>query len=140
MSRENVELARRFLDTFNREGVEAVLTYFDPEITWLGPPGWLEERLYTGHDGLRKLAAAWGDNFEEYRLDFERLIDVDEDEVLVLAYQRGRIKGSEVSIEQRVGFEWQLRNGRIARVQAHFSWEEALEAAGLSEQDAHADP
>jgi ketosteroid isomerase-like protein len=130
MSQANVEFARRFFDTFNREGVEAVLTYFDPEVEWLAPPEWLEEHVYEGHQGLRKLAAAWGDNFEEYRLDFERLIDVDDGEVLVLVYQRGRIKGSDAGIEHQVGFEWQLRNGRIARVRVHFSWEDALEAAG----------
>jgi ketosteroid isomerase-like protein len=84
--------------------------------------------------GLRKLASAWADNFEEYRLDLERLIDIGDGEVLVLAYQRGLIKGSDVGIEHRVGFEWLLRDGKIARVRVHFSWEEALGAAGLSEQ------
>ena len=139
MSQGNVEFARRFFDTFNREGVEAVLPYFDPEIEWLTPPEWLEEQVYKGHQGLRKLAAAWGDNFAEYRLDFERLIDVADDEVLVLVHQRGRIKGSNAGIEQQVGFEWQLRDGRIDRVRVHFSWEDALDTAGLPEQDAQAE-
>lgn len=48
MSQEDVEFARRFFETFNREGVEAVLTYFDPEIEWLTPPEWLEEEVYSG--------------------------------------------------------------------------------------------
>ena len=128
MSEEHIDFARRFFATFNREGVEGVLTHFDPEIEWLVPPEWLEERVYKGHAGLRKLAAAWAGNFGGYRLDFERLIDLGDDELLVLAYQRGLIKGSNVGIEHRVGFEWLLRDGKIARVRVHFSWEEALGA------------
>jgi len=132
MSRENVEIVRKVFDTFNREGLEAALTYFDPEVQSLGPPEWLEEHLYKGHDGMRKIASVWAENFDEYRLDVERLIDVG-DEVVVLLYQRGRIKGRTDTIEQPIGYEWQLRNGKAVRVQVHFSWEAALEAVGLSE-------
>jgi ketosteroid isomerase-like protein len=139
MSQENVEIVHRMADAFNRSGIEAALPYIDPQIEWYGPPGWLEQHVYTGHEGIRQLAATWSDNFDGLRLDVERVIDVDDDEVLVLVYQRGRIKDSGVPIELRVGYEWQLRKGKTVRVQAHFSWEEALEAVGLSGQDAHAD-
>jgi uncharacterized protein len=138
MSQENVETVRAVFDVFNREGIEAALGYFDPEVQWLGPPEWLEEHLYKGHEGMRKIASVWGENFDEYRLDLERLIDVGDD-VVVLVYQRGRIKGSGDMIEQPIGYEWRIRKGKTVRVQVHFSWEAALEAAGLSEQDAHAD-
>jgi ketosteroid isomerase-like protein len=138
MSQGNEAFARNFFDTFNRDGVEGVLPYFDPEIEWFGPPEWLEEPVYSGHDGLRRLAAAWEGNFGEYRLDFEQLFELADDEVLVLAFQRGRIKGSDDRIELRVGFEWLVRDRRIARVKAHFSWEQALVAAGLSARDASA--
>jgi len=136
MSRENVEIVRATFEAFNRGGIEAALSYFDPEVEWLGPPEWLEEHLYKGHDGMRRIAGVWGENFDEYRLDLEKLIEVG-DELLVLVYQRGRIKGSGDMIEQPIGYEWYVRDGRTVRVQVHFSWEAALEAVGLSEQDAH---
>jgi ketosteroid isomerase-like protein len=132
MSQDNIEVVQAIFDLFNRDGIEAALGYFDPEIEWLGPPEWLEEHLYKGHDGMRKIAAVWGENFDEYRLDLERLIDIG-DELVVLVYQRGRIKGSGDVIEQPIGYEWYIREGRTVRVQVHFSWEAALEAAGLSE-------
>ena len=92
MSQENVEVVRDTLAAFNRGGVKAALDYFDPSIEWLGPPEWLEERLYKGHDGIRKIAAVWTENFDNYWLDLEKTIDAG-DRVIALVYQRGRIKG-----------------------------------------------
>ena len=132
MSQENVEIVRDTIAAFNRGGVEAALEYFDPDIEWLGPPEWLEDRLYEGHDGIRKIAAVWTENFDEYRLDVEKAIDAG-DHVVALVYQRARIKGTGDRIEQPIGYDWEVRDGKGARVQVYFTWEEALEAAGLSE-------
>ena len=130
MSQASFQFARRLFDDFNRDGVEAALPYFDPEIEWVPPSEWLEERIYRGHDGIRRLAAAWAENFEGYALDLERVIDVTDDEMVVLVHQRGRIKGSDAGTELRVGFDWRLRAGRIIRVDVHFSWEDALAGRG----------
>ena len=132
MSQENVEIVRETLDAFNRQGVEAALAYFDPEIEWVGPPEWLEQNLYKGHDGIREIASVWTENFDEYRLDLEKAIDAG-DHVLALVHQRARIKRSGDWIEQAIGYDWEVRDGKGIRVQVYFSWEQALEAAGLSE-------
>ena len=132
MSQENVEVVRRLLTAFNRDGVEATLEHFDSEVEWIGPPEWPEGRMYKGHDGIRRLAAAWGENFDEYRVDPDRLIDAG-DRVVALANQRGRIKGSAVPIAQEVGVVGTVRDAMIVHVEAYFSWSEALKAAGLSE-------
>jgi ketosteroid isomerase-like protein len=131
MSEQNVEIVRSTLDAFNRQGVEAALAYFDPKIEWLGPPEWLEAGLYKGHDGIREIASVWTENFDEFRIDLERAIDAG-DHVVALAYQRARIKRSGDRIEQQIGYDWEVREGKGVRVQVYFSWEEALEAAGLS--------
>jgi ketosteroid isomerase-like protein len=128
---ENAEVVRRTLEAFNTGGVEAALRYFDPEVEWLGPPEWLEKHLYKGHDGIREIAALWGENFDEYRLDLEDAIDAGNNHVVALVHQRGRTKGGGVAIEGRIGYDWEVRDGKGVRVQVHFSWEEALEAAGV---------
>jgi ketosteroid isomerase-like protein len=132
MSRENVELVRRTIDAFNSEGVEAALAYMDPAIEWVGPPEWLEAALYEGHDGIRKIASLWDENFDEYRLDVERALDAG-DHVVALVIQRGRIKGSGDQIQQRIGFDWEVRGGKGVRVRVYFSWQEALAVVGLQE-------
>jgi ketosteroid isomerase-like protein len=132
MSEESVDVIRQVVEAFNRGGVEAALRYFDPEINWVGPPEWLEDHLYEGHEGLRRLASQWTENFDEYHLDPERFMDTG-DEVVVLLFARGRIKGSAIPVDQAVTWVCQVRNGKAAHVQVYFSWEEGLEAAGLSE-------
>ena len=42
-------------------------------------------------------------------------------------------------LEQRIAAVWTLRNGKALRVRYYDDKAEALEAVGLSEQDAHAD-
>jgi ketosteroid isomerase-like protein len=131
MSQENVEVVRKTIEAFNSEGVEAALPHFYPEVEWLGPPEWLEKHLYKGHDGIREIAAVWGENFDEFTLDLEEAIDAGDDHVVALVHQRGLVKG--VPIEGRIAYDWEVRDGKGVRVQVYFSWEEALQAAGLSE-------
>lgn len=132
MSEENVAIVRRTIEAFNREGVEAALAYMDPAIEWVVPPDWLEDSPYNGHDGIRKIASLWDENFDEYRLDLERALDAG-DHVVALVIQHGRIKGSGDQVQQRIGFDWEVRGGKGVRVRVYFSWEDALEAAGLRE-------
>ena len=57
MSHEDVEVVRQTIEAFNRDGLDAALEYLDPEVEWLAPPEWLEDRLYKGHEGIRRLAS-----------------------------------------------------------------------------------
>jgi ketosteroid isomerase-like protein len=134
MSHEDVEVVRRTIEAFNLDGLDAALEYLDPEVEWLAPPGWLEERLYKGHEGIRRLASQWAENFDEYHLDPHEFMDAG-DQVVGLVFQRGRIRGSHDPIEQRIGYVWEVRDGKGVRIQVYFSWEEALEAGGLSDQE-----
>jgi hypothetical protein len=69
MAEEHVERLRGMVEDFNAGGIDAALAQVHPELTWHAPPEWLEKSVYTGHEGLRGLAASWGQNFEEYRVD-----------------------------------------------------------------------
>jgi ketosteroid isomerase-like protein len=132
MSQENVEVMRQIVEAFNRDGVEAVLRHFETDIEWVGPPEWPDDHLYKGHEGLRKLASQWTETFDEYRLDPERFIDTGAS-VVVLLFIRGLIKGSALPVAQETSWVCQMGNGKATHVQVYFSWEEALEAAGLRE-------
>jgi ketosteroid isomerase-like protein len=133
MAQADTERLRAMIEDFDADGVDAALEHIHPEITWNAPPEWLEKRVYSGHEGIRELAASWEENFEEYRLDIERLVELDHDRALALVHQRGTIRGSGMEVEQAVAFIAEMRDGLVARVDVHFSWEAGLEAAGLSE-------
>ena len=51
-------------------------------------------------------------------------------------YHRGR---DGIEITARPSCVWTIRDGSIVRHCIYQEWQEALEAVGLSEQDAHAD-
>ena len=137
---EAATAATNVITAFNEGGVEAALEYVDPQLEWWAPPDWLEDEVYRGHDGLRKLAAFWTDQFDEYRLHLDRLIDLDDGCVLVLSHQHGTIKGSTVEIEQPVAWIVEARDGKMSQVHIHFTWEAAADAVGVPASDLGATP
>ena len=133
MSQESVETVTKVVQAFNTRGLDAALAYVHPELAWYAPPEWLERQVYTGHEGLRQLAESWGENFDEYRLDLERVIDLGGKRALALLTQRGLIKSGGSPMELAVGWIVEVLDGQLARVDVHFGWDSALEAAGLAE-------
>ena len=77
--------------------------------------------------------------WESFEDNVQELIDAGE-QVIVRGDERGRGRTSGVEVEWagNAGV-WTIRDGKIIRVAWFASREEALEAVGLSEQDAHAD-
>jgi ketosteroid isomerase-like protein len=132
VSHENVEIVSAVIAAFSRAGVDAALSYFTPNVEWFAPPEWPEDRRYEGYDGLKKLASVWTENFDNFELELNRTIDAG-DHVVVLLYQRGRIRRGSAEVEHRTAWDCELRGGMIARVSAYFSWEEALKAVGLEQ-------
>jgi ketosteroid isomerase-like protein len=120
------------IEAFNETGVETALPYLHPEIEWVAPPEWLEDRLYKGHDGIRRLSAYWTQLFDEYRVMPQRVMDAGDGRVVLLLQQEGRIIGSGDRVESPLGYLVEIRDTLVARVEIFFSWEATLEAAGLS--------
>jgi ketosteroid isomerase-like protein len=56
MSQENVEIVRRSLEAFKRDGVEAMLPVFGEDVVCEESPRWPDRKTYHGHDGVRQ---AW---------------------------------------------------------------------------------
>jgi ketosteroid isomerase-like protein len=131
VSQENVDISYNAVTALDRDGIEGFLAYCDPNVEWITPPDWLEDRVFNGHEGVTRAISLFGEQLDGFRVDVERVVDVDEDRVVVLAYQRGRIKGTDHTLEGPLGIATKFRDGRATRFQVFFSWEEALKAAGL---------
>src|SRR5262249_21589984 len=122
---------RSAVNAFNEDGVEAALEYFDPEIEWWAPPDWLEDRLYKGYDGLRRLAAYWNQLFDDYRVEPDEFTELGDGPVVALLRERAGIRDSGDPVEQEIGYIAEMRDGRIVVVHVFFTWDETREAAGL---------
>ena len=140
MSQENVEVTRHAYDAFLRSDWNSMSELIDPDFEFRGTVGGLEEgRIARGAQQFREVFEKEDlDAWEERRFEPEDFIDAG-DCVVVLQreYRRGRASGVELETETAVVFE--VRGGRVVRIQGYMDPVSALEAVGLSEQDAHSD-
>jgi hypothetical protein len=128
-----IELFRRGMDAWNRDGVSGVLPFFQNDVVAHPFPEWPGEPIYRGHDGFRRLASEWTDQFDHYSWEEERVVDAGDATVVGLVYHRGQIKGTEVPIKQPMGTVWKLVEDKAEEVFFFLTWAEALEAVGLAE-------
>ena len=133
MSQENVEIVRSAFHTFGAEGIDAALSCFSPDVVWYPTDRWLDGSAYRGHDGMRRLATAFSENFDDFGYDVHDIRDA-HDRVVALVDMTGRIKHSRAEVSQRLGFVISgFREGTFREVRAFPSWSDALKAVGLEE-------
>jgi ketosteroid isomerase-like protein len=139
MSQENVEIVRAMYEVANASGkLDANFEILAPEVEFHVSGAFPDlDPVYRGHDGVRKLNEALNAPWETLSLEPSDFIDAGS-RVLVLSrfHARGR-DGMEVRLD--LANLWTVRNRQIVRMDAFSDQERALEALGLSEQDAHAD-
>ena len=134
MSQANVEVVREAVDAWNSGGVEAVLAFYPEDVVWYPFPDAPENASgFHGHDGIRELMGGWSDGFDDYTVVTDEIRDLG-DTVVALGEISGMIKGSNVPVRQPLGSTASnFQGGRIGKQSFFPSWEEALEAVGLSD-------
>ena len=134
MSQENVEIVRESFTAYLaavRDGdFGPLLVYFDPEVLVNQPPELPDAKSYRGHDGVVEAFGDWPSQWDELRVEVLKVIDGDETVVqLTRQYMRAR----DMEIEQDVAFVYTFKDRKIIGWDAYFTFDTALEAAGLSE-------
>jgi ketosteroid isomerase-like protein len=139
MSEENVEIVKRATEFLERRDWHGMTDLFYPNVELYGTVGGLEEdKILRGLSEITRAFETEGDEvWDEHRIEPQEFIDAG-DRVVVLQreYQRSK-SGAELVIDTATIVD--VRDGRIVRMQGYMNPAEALEAAGVSEQDAHAD-
>ena len=136
MSQENVEIARRTFDAWNRDDLDAFLAELDPEVVWHtaiegGAEG--EDTVFRGYEGARQVWSNYrGEVFDRIEAWTDELLDLG-DSVLRLGRLRVIGRASGVEMESEFAQIVVMRDGAIVSSRDYLSQAEALEAAGLSE-------
>lgn len=130
MSEENLELVRRAIEAYGREGLDGVLGYYDPEIEWTSTGDYIERATYRGHDGLRRYLGTMEEEFKDLRIEPVELIDAGEQVISSVRFT-GRGKASDAPVEMTLISVGSVRDGLIYRVRNYPDMPAAFEAAGL---------
>lgn len=138
MSLENVELVRRALEAFaaasyDPRNARGLFEYFDPNIEYDISRTNPETQLYFGRDGIVVALEQWIDTWDEFEVEVLALIDVDDDHVVSVIRERGRLRDSDAWVEHTRGAVWTIHDRRIARYEEHQDRARALEAVGAEE-------
>jgi len=132
VSQENVEIVRRGIEVFNRDGPEAATAFLDPEIEWHDLPEQPDAGVHHGRNGFLAATEQFTGGFEYLRILIDEIFDHG-DQVITHVRFVGRGRGSGATFEQRLAGVWTLRNGSIVRVEFFGTPGEALKAVGLEE-------
>jgi ketosteroid isomerase-like protein len=135
MSQENVELVGRWFESFDSDS-DAFRDTLHPEIEWF--PFEENHTPTCGIDGALRIRNQWLDAWDTLDYDLEEVVD-EGDSVVASAHVMNRGKLSGVEVDVRIHFHFKVRDGKIVYLFEHMDRVAALGAAGLSEQDAHAD-
>ncbi len=135
MSQENVEIVKRAWEGWIGGDLDAVFEVFDPAIEWDTTTfeGWPDPDVYRGHEGVRRFFDEWLATWERYEAGVEEYVDVDDDRVLVLCWQRGFGVDSNVPVRMDWAQICMLKRGIVYRIEAYSDRRDALEAVGLRE-------
>jgi uncharacterized protein len=133
MSQESVKIVRELYDALNARDWDRLGRVCDPDVELRGTIGGLEEaRQFHGVEGIKQIteeedAEIWA----KQRLEPQKVIEAGE-QVVVLQreYNRGKSSGVEVEVDTAAVFD--VRDGRVVRVQPYMNAAAALKAVGLS--------
>jgi ketosteroid isomerase-like protein len=130
VSEQNLDRVREGIKAMERGDLDAIVATADPNVEFVNPDDALEPGSRTGPEGLRAGLKGMLDAFEGLRIDVDRLVDIDE-QVVVIGRFSGRGRGSGAGFTpQPFGLVLTMRGGKLTR----YEWmqpSQALEAAGL---------
>jgi ketosteroid isomerase-like protein len=126
MSQENLEVVRRVDEAIAAKDMEALVAEHHPNVEIVVLRSEIEGP-YRGHDGLRRMAT---DMFEaDFGQRIDEMRELSGDRVLVLGRQHATVSGA--PWEHSLAEIFEIEAGKVARLQAFRTVEEALAAGGL---------
>lgn len=131
MSKENLEIVRRFYADFNSRGVAAVHDHYHPAIEWHDVAEFPDTQIHEGLEAAARALQAYVDLGGEIEVQVEEMRDLG-DEVFVIWRYEGRGTASGVPLENTLFHLWLVKEGKLVRLRQFLDRRAALEAAGLS--------
>ncbi len=135
MSRENVEVVRELLDSFDARKHARAFEVYDEDIEWDASrhPAHDVAAVYHGHEGVREFWRGWLAAWETISFEVLDVVDAGDQVVAYIRQSnRGRATGIEVEMAP-YALVFTFRDDKVIRWCVYADTREALEAAGLRE-------
>src|SRR4029079_14327402 len=130
---------RKGMDAWNQHDAGLWLSYAAPDVEWMpAGPAAVERTVSRGYDEVSSVSAAIWETWDLFQLEEAQIRDLG-DSVLWLGRVKMRGSASHIDLDQEFAAHIRLQDGQVISVRSFLTWQEALEAVGLSEQDAYAD-
>jgi ketosteroid isomerase-like protein len=127
MSRENVEIVRRFFESYRPDDPVEALAYLAPDVVYeVG-----QEVPARGRDEVAAMWERWRSSWGEIEMTPAEFIDAG-DHVIVEVHYSGRGRGSGIEFDALTYDVYTVRDGLCVRKLEFNERSQALEAAGLS--------
>ncbi|HWX96923.1 MAG TPA: nuclear transport factor 2 family protein [Solirubrobacteraceae bacterium] len=134
MSQENIGVVRDQYAATNERDFERAMAHYDVDVELVVSPGYIDPGEYTGRDAVGAWFGDWFSSFDrDARFDVKELTELDGGRVLLVADHHARGRSSGVEVHGTVVWLYGFRRGKIARVEAFATRDDALRAAGLAE-------
>jgi ketosteroid isomerase-like protein len=145
MSQEAVEVVRglyekasrvkdpsgRRLDALDPETLAVVFEDYHPDVEIKEDPRFPEAGVYRGSEAVQAYFKQFTESFDEFILEAEDFIDAGDDRMLFLFRLLTRGTGSGAAAEARPGWIYNVRDGKVVRIEAYLDRDDALAAAGV---------
>lgn len=131
-SDQNVQAVRRVYEGVNAR-LETPRELFDPDYEFDNTELWPDLVEILGFEAAQEAMREYWETFEAYHVEIEEVIYADEERVVNVVRDGGRMGGTDAEVWNRFLHVWTFRDGKIARLSIHTDRARALEVAGLSE-------
>jgi ketosteroid isomerase-like protein len=135
MSQVNVDAARRWIDAYNRRDFEGLLELTDRDFEFRSTFAQIEP-VFRGHEGIHAYFESLSEAYDDWELVPVEFIDAGA-AVIVVERVDWRGKSGAEGTTHNVPVMW-LRAGKVFRLETFEDRTQALEAVGLTEQEARA--
>jgi ketosteroid isomerase-like protein len=135
VSEENVAIARRLLDAWNRQDLGGVLALIHPEGEYVNAPTAVEPGTRRGHDEITAVLRTQWQSLPGALQEIDRFHDRG-DEIITEGRVSRTMPGSDARISNPLLMSWKFRDGKLIRLKqlgAGPEFPDAVKAAGLSE-------
>jgi ketosteroid isomerase-like protein len=132
MSGENVEIARRTLDAWNEGGPEAAKRFWAEDFEFHDAPNLPDSRVVRGRDAVAAYLESQIQVIGEMKVVITDVKDGGDKVAFRLSLNVHGVE-SGVDVPGEIAQVYEVAVGEVTRTRVFLSWDEALEAAGLSE-------